>query len=79
MTERAEPVMSVWTLFQNPSDAPGMFVLRRFDIVRGGVRVSLEAYYSQHIEGLRARMRRRGLLCLPRSPNDDPCIVETWI
>lgn len=71
--------LSMWTLYRNPADAPGVYVLRRFEVLGGEVSLTREAYMDGDPERLRSLMRMRGLACLPRSPGDEPHIVETWI
>lgn len=76
----------VWVLFDSPKDMPGYFVLRRF-IVTNDLEAlgnpealgSPEAFWCRDAEPLRAKMRERGLTCIPRNPDDEPHIVETWI
>lgn len=71
-------IMSMWTLFDSPTDKPGYFVLRRFEILRGEVLSSPEVYWSKDPEALRDEMRKRALYCQPRMVEDEPHIVETW-
>lgn len=71
--------LSTWTLYCNPDDAPGCYVLRRFRVDERGYSPTMEAYYDGDPEPLRSFMRSRGLHCIPRSPGDPPAIVETWL
>lgn len=72
--------LDLWTLYDNPSDMPGLYVLRRFEMHGDGVyRGTSEGWASHDVEALRALMRKRGLYCIGRSENDEPHIVETWI
>jgi hypothetical protein len=73
------PALSVWTLFDSPADAPGRYVLRRFEAGPGEPRATAEAWTSENIEALRAIVRGMGLYCLGREEADEPHIVESWI
>jgi hypothetical protein len=64
-----------WTIYDHPKDFPDLFVARKFV----GEMPASEAYAHSAIEPLRELMRGFGLVCLARSPSDDPAIVETWI
>ncbi len=75
---RAEP-LNIWTIYYNPSDMPGYFVLRRHVVLDGATGPSPEAYWSEFIEPLRDEMRKRHLHCMPRQDGDEPHIVESWI
>jgi hypothetical protein len=75
----ATEVMNVYSLYDSPSDAPGMFVLRRFEIGPAGMHATSDAWTSRHIEELRAIMRDMGLYCIPRHVSDEPQIVESWL
>jgi len=84
MSLRKQPdrstVYTVWTIYQNPSDFPGLYVARPFDIGPDGSVTSGEAaMLATEIGPLRAEMETRGLYCVPRQPHDDPVVVETWL
>jgi len=73
-----------YTIFKDPKDAPGHYVLRGWDIGEGGeVLHTAEAVATPisdlALETLRKTMIEMGLICFPRSPDDDPVIVESWI
>jgi hypothetical protein len=71
--------LNLWTLFDSPADAPGCFVVRRFEVFDFGARATLETFYSQRLETLRELMRSKGLYCIGRCEHDEPQIVETWL
>lgn len=83
----AEPtpdvVMTQWIVYFNPSDYPGLYVVRPWDIVRGELepRSRREHWLCSTLEEARALILRGdpGLYCLPRNPGDDPVIVEVWL
>ena len=69
------PTLSLWTIYDHPSDYPDSYVARRFELdqLTPGVVVSSD------LEELRAHFIPMGLTCLTRSPEDAPQIVETWL
>ena len=75
-------VLHTWTIYQSPSDFPGLFVARRFD----NEAATADHYSNVDIESVRnwildqAVSYQQGLPHrIPRSPEDDPVIVETWL
>ena len=67
--------LNIWTIFYSPLDAPGQYVLRRFEITDEGA-VPQERYLSGEIEPFRNEMRRRGLVLMTRDPSDHESVVE---
>ncbi|PWC64010.1 hypothetical protein TSH7_10050 [Azospirillum sp. TSH7] len=67
----------IWTIYDNPSDAPGRFVLRPFSSRNG--QPDTWACTSKTAEALRELMQRLGLTCMPRQNGDDPVILESWL
>ena len=76
MTDR---VLSIWTIYDRPSDYPTKFVARRWVINDEGNHPTSEILTDDNIDGLRAELTRRGLKGITRSPDDDPNIVEKWL
>jgi hypothetical protein len=75
----AHRVLSTWTIYHNPLDYPGMWVLRRWDVIPGGgLRPHGQACICYSLEHARAGVPE-GLVCFPRNEADDPAIFETWI
>ena len=70
-------MLSVWTIYDHPSDYPDCFVMRRSEIRPGAVVSTQEVYTAATLDDLRHRLPR-GLYRQPRMPGDDPVIVETW-
>lgn len=70
--------MNGWTVYDHPADYPQHFVARRW-IARGGaVIATAEMFTADSLEELRALLPP-GLIVFPRSPSDDPTIVECWM
>lgn len=72
-------ILCIWTIYDSPLDAPGQFVMRRFEVIDGGYRPTTEAHVSSNIRELRLLMQRRGLYRIPRQVEDEPHIVESWL
>jgi len=66
--------LQVWAIFKNPADAPGKYILRRFD----GETPTNEAYAAETLELVR-QFLPYGLFPLAPMPGDVPSLVETWI
>lgn len=65
---------SMWTIYHDPSDFPGLYVARRFmlDVPTNDI------FTAKTIENIRS-MLPFGLHRLDRDPRDDSKIVEVWI
>jgi hypothetical protein len=74
-------VLSTWTIFAGPSDYPGRFVVRRFDVVQGQAEPVATDELSVHftIQSARNAIPPTVDVCFPRDAHDDPTIVETWM
>jgi hypothetical protein len=72
-----------YTIYRNPKDAPGKYVLRGWRIEDGKSLASPDAIAveisDEALSVLRETMQELGLTCLGRVPEDDPVIVETWM
>ncbi len=66
--------MEIFVVYNNPSDFPGMYVLRRWV----GDKADPEPIMVGTLEEVR-RSVPDGKVMLSRCPDDDPCILETWI
>ena len=67
--------LDIWTVYDHPSDFPTMFVARRFVLDKPTGQI----FASKTLEGLRELLAGCGLYRIPRSPEDDPVIVECWL
>lgn len=73
----AEGGLSMWTLYENPTDYPNKCVARRID-VRATPYMTDDVLIADDLAKLR-EMLPGGLFRMERHPTDDPCIVETWM
>lgn len=68
-----------WTIYERPADYPDSFVVRRWTIRAAGPEPDLQPLaVVTTLEQARASLPP-GLVCLTRSPDDPPCVVEVWI
>ena len=70
--------LSIWTICKNPSDHPGKFTARRHEVFPGRSSATQHLLVADSLEAIRALLPP-GLYLIPREPNDDPVIVESWI
>lgn len=69
----------LWTVYSNPRDYPGKFVVRRSLVSSGGILPDREPLaVADTLEAARAVVPA-WLTVIPRSPEDDPVIVEVWL
>lgn len=78
MSDPARP-LALWTVYDHPSDQPDCFIARKFLIVAGGPIATEETRAARTLQPLRDSFELEGLYCLPREPNDDPKIIESWL
>lgn len=72
--------MTQWVIFFNPTDYPGKYVLRRFQVGPGTVTPEAEPDgVFETLEDAREVFRGSTLVRIERDPNDEPQIVETWL
>lgn len=67
-------MLELWTVYDSPIDLPGRFVARMWLLDQP----TSEMLQDKTLDGLRGKLPQ-GLTRLPRAPQDDPKIVETWI
>ena len=67
-----------WVITENPSDFPGQFVARKWLIGSGTTAATTEIFTGKTLDEVRDLLPAH-LVKLPRDPNDDPVIVESWI
>lgn len=66
--------LSMWTIYERPKDHPEGYVARRFESI-----MPTNDMLVGELEGLRDTLSQAGLFCVPRSADDEPPIVETWL
>jgi hypothetical protein len=72
--------LSLWTVYDNPSDYPGKFVARLFTITKAGPKPTENIIICDTLEMIRTIMlTQMHLTLLTRFPDDDPKIVEVWL
>jgi hypothetical protein len=69
--------LSMFTVYHNPWDYPGKYVVRRHAVSRHGSVPREVVAVADTLE--EARRPLRHLHCLGREPGDESQIVETWI
>jgi len=71
------PGLTIITIYDHPRDYPDKFVVRAC-YVKGLARSWGGCLLADTLEEARA-MIPAGMSCFPRSPGDDPVIVECWM
>lgn len=71
-------LLGMWTVARNPADFPDKFVARKWLIGRRDLTPTVDHHVADTLDDVRA-MLPHGLHPVPRNPNDDPVIVESWI
>ena len=70
--------LRTYTIYEKPRDYPHCWVVREFRITRDGPVPSDTVVIAPDLDKARSVIPP-GLVCLARSPEDDPTIVETWL
>ena len=76
-TAHADGDLLIWTIYDHPKDFPDDYVVRPHS-------TKLEKpmpvhFRHEQLAYVRRALRRLGLVCIARSPGDDPCILESWL
>lgn len=72
-------MLFTYTIYDNPSDFPGTFVVRRFAVSAAGPDPDPGVWaLAKDLDSARESIPA-GLVCFDRQPGDDPVIVETWL
>ena len=67
-------VLPMWMIYDRPKDHPDGFIARRFESI-----MPTGDTLAGELEELRSTFEAAGLFRLPRSEDDEPQIVETWL
>lgn len=70
-----QTTMPIITIYNSPTDYPGKYVARVFDVDKA---TNLAAVADTY-EGLLEAIPTGSMVRLDRNPNDDPVILETWV
>lgn len=75
------PFLTMWTVYDHPTDYPDCYVARQWIIPGGGEPSPTDQIItSPALDLVRAELQqKRRLRCIGRHVDDDPKIVETWI
>lgn len=68
--------LELWTIYELPRDHPYAAYLARKFI---NDQPTMHILIADDIKELRRHFHQLGLFRLPRKPQDDPVIVETWL
>jgi hypothetical protein len=75
--------LSIFTVYENPRDYPGSFVVRRFEVSADSSvqHAALPLVVTDTLDEARAAIRRAHpvAVCMARNDGDEPQIVESWI
>jgi hypothetical protein len=73
--------ISVWTVYKQPDDFPNHFVARRFEVQNGELHHTDQVIVAGNITAMRKHLEQYRLsgVVMPRTDNDEPTVVETWL
>jgi len=74
-----EGELPMWVVYDHPSDYPQHFVARQHVVGSAGQQPTDRMMVSSTLESVRVALANMGLVCITRSDEDDPVIVETWL
>lgn len=67
--------LSIFAVYDHPKDFPDHVVVREWK----GMAPTSHVWKFGDLNSARESLAARGLVCLARQSEDDPCIVETWL
>lgn len=68
-----------YVIYDHPRDFPVGFVVRRWEIRAGDDLRPTQVWRAESLEHARKLVPPQADVCIPRSPEDDYAIVETWM
>jgi hypothetical protein len=74
-----DEALSIWVIYDHPRDYPHAFVARRHIAYGPNAGPTDDVVVNEKLLVVRKAMQRRFLTCMPRFPDDDPMILETWL
>jgi hypothetical protein len=69
-------LLEQFTIYYSPSDMPGCFIVRRYEIGPAGIK-PCEGMIAPTLGAARGCIPKQ-LVCVPRNPDDAPSVLETW-
>ena len=75
----ADDVLTLYVVYDHPADFPESYVVRGRNISDGVDLHARDVICCAKVEPLREALRRKGLTCIGRQPEDDPVILEVWL
>jgi hypothetical protein len=70
--------LAIWTIYNRPKDYPDGFIARLHEVAKGK-HGPTDKTIKGALDDIRHAFYRAGLTRLPRSPEDEPQIVESWL
>jgi hypothetical protein len=67
--------LEIWTVYDHPKDWPDGYIARKWI----GETATGDTICADTLHAIRVQLRSMDLVCLSRSHNDDPVIVEVWL
>lgn len=75
----SETVLRMYTVYHRPADLPAVeYAVRAFSIGPGSVTQGLLIGIGTTLDEVRRQVPACADVCMARSPEDDPAIVEIW-
>ena len=71
--------MYTYTVYKNPRDYPGKYVVRRWQVVPCIAPDAKPFAIEETYDKIQKQMEELGLYKMTRMPDDDPAILEVWI
>lgn len=72
--------LRMFTVYDNPLDYPGKFVVRQWDVGLGHIHPCPDPFLvAGTLAECRELLTSMGLVALARSVDDEPPVVETWL
>ena len=75
---RSPDILVIWTVFANPRDHPGKWVLRGFRVGRRQIQPMADCVVAETLDAARVALPP-GVVQLGRHITDDPAIYESWV
>lgn len=70
--------LTVWTIYENPSDYPGEYVARKSLVQDGDIKQTEEVFIEKTLDDVRSKLPSH-LNKIARAAEDEAQIVECWL